>query len=614
MADHLTIKDAFRERQIFVGRLVVTLVVVSVMSVILVYRYFDLQVMQHETYATQSDRNRVHVQSIAPPRGLLFDAKGQLLAENRPSYTLTIAKERGGNLDETLLELQQLLDIEPEEIEKFRRRLAGRRPFEQVPLKFNLTEDDIAVIAVNRYRLSGVEVKAELVRYYPYGDLFAHVIGYVGRINERELQKLDPVNYSATHVIGKTGIERYYEQALHGSVGSENVETNARGRVLRVLDSSSPKPGNDLILHLDTEVQRVAHEALGEERGAVVALDPKTGGVIAFVSTPSFNPNLFVTGISSKDYKALNTSLDLPLFNRATLGQYPPGSTVKPIIGLAGLEYGTVSAETLVRDPGWYRLPNDERFYRDWKREGHGKVVNLHQAIVESCDIYFYDLAYQLTVDRIHSFSSLFGLGSVTGVDLPQERRGLLPSRKWKRRAKGEPWYPGETLNIGIGQGYMLATPLQLAVATAAVANRGELLEPRILKSVSGEIPLPPRKTGFTLKDDTNWDIIHSSMKDVVHGRRGTAQGINRKLAYRMAGKTGTAQVVGIAQGEEYDSEALSKRNRDHALFVAFAPVDDPQIAVAVIVENGESGSGSAAPVARKVIDQYLLHSKGEKG
>ena len=360
-------------------------------------------------------------------------------------------------------------------------------------------------------------------------------------------------------------------------------------------------------MSIDTHVQKVAVDALGEQRGAVVALDPSNGAVIAFASTPGFDPNLFVGGISREDYRQLSQSPDLPLYNRATLGQYPPGSTVKPILGLAGLEFEVVTPFTTINDPGWYSLPRGRRHYRDWKKWGHGKSIDLHTAIEQSCDVYFYDLAHKLGVDRIHSFSQLFGLGRASGIDLPVERGGLLPSRLWKRKVRSEPWFPGETLSIGIGQGYMLATPLQLAVATAAIANRGTLFKPRILKSVSGEVPEPPEFTPIELNNPANWDQIWRGMEAVVHGPRGTAKGISRGLGYRVAGKTGTAQVIGIAQDASYDSEKISERHRDHALFIAFAPLEMPRIAVAVIVENGEHGSSTAAPIARLVMDAYLL-------
>ena len=608
MSERIPFRPPNAERGVFLSRLLLALGFVLLLTAVLLFRYFSLQILHYEDYRTESERNRVHLQPVAPTRGLIYDRNGVLLADNLPSSTLVVIKEQVPDLEHSLLMVQDLLAIEADDLDKFRRRLAARRlPYGKVPLKFHLSERDIAVLAVNQFRLPGFEVQAELKRYYPQGDHFAHVIGYVGRINERELKQLDPVNYASTHIMGKTGIEKYYEAALHGEVGAEHVETNARGRVLRSLDRSDPKPGKDLILHLDADLQRLAHEALGEERGALVAIDPNSGGVLVFASTPGFDPNLFVGGISSVDYRALNSSPDKPLYNRAVMGQYPPGSTIKPLIGLAGLEYEVVTPYTVVSDPGWYRLPKKRRQYRDWKRGGHGSRIDLHTALEQSCDIYYYDLANKLGVDRIHEFGDRFAIGRRTEIDLPVERPGLLPSRQWKRDRLRQPWYPGETLIAGIGQGYVLTTPLQLAVSTAAIANRGRVFSPRLLKSVSGELPEPVVSSQVTLRREEHWDVVWRGMEAVVHGKRGTAKRISRDLPYRIAGKTGTAQVVGIAQGERYDASALSKRNRDHALFIAFAPIEAPRIALAVIVENGEHGSSTAAPIARKVMDAYLL-------
>ncbi len=607
MPEPLTLKDTFTEARLHGKRTVVAAAIVATMLLILVVRYVDLQWVEHEIYKTESDRNRIHVQPIAPKRGLIYDRNGVLLAENQPSYSLTLTKERIQDLDATLSVLQQLLGIEQQIIDKFHSRMRAHLPFEPVPLKFKLSEKEIATIAVNRYRLPGVEVEAQLVRHYPQDDLFAHAIGYVGRINELEQEQLDRVNYSGTHHIGKNGLEKYYESMLHGQVGYQYVETNARGKVLRVLERIDPEPGRDITLYLDSDVQRVAFEALGNNRGAVVAIDPSSGGVIAIVSTPSYDPNPFVTGISTKEYAVLRDSEDLPLFNRSLQGQYPPGSTVKPIIGLAGLHYGVVDTSFTVADPGWFQLPNDDRLYRDWKKWGHAPRVSMRQAIVESCDTYFYNLAYKLGIDRIHEFAYQFGLGRLTEVDQTSERAGLLPSRQWKRDNKRLPWFPGETLSAGIGQGYMLTTPLQLAVATATLATRGIRRNPRLMQPVQGVSVGVQNFEPVQLQNEDYWDFIYQAMEDVVHGTKGTASRISKGLEYRIAGKTGTAQVIGIKQNEKYRAEEVAERNRDHALFIAFAPVEAPRIAVAVIVENGEHGSTTAAPIARKVMDAYLL-------
>ena len=609
MSQRERIKDPYTEKRIYGNRLVVVLLGVVVMLSILGIRYFSLQVLNHETYRTASDRNRVQLQPVPPKRGLIYDRNGVLLAENIPSYELTIVKEQVGDLEQTLELLQSIIEIREDHISKFRQLIKRRRAYEAVTLKSQLTEDEIATIAVNRYRLPGVDVGARLSRYYPHGEYFAHVLGYVGRISEGEQALIDEVNYSGTHYIGKIGIEKYYEDILHGNVGSQNVETNARGRILRVLERNDPEPGKDIYLHLDAYVQKVAHDALQGERGAVVAMDPKTGGVIAMVSTPSFNPNLFVNGISNKDYGQLRDSLDLPLFNRSLQGQYPPGSTVKPIFGLAGLHYGIMTPDTKVRDPGWYQLPNDERLYRDWtwklRKRGHGEYVKMEQAIAESCDTYFWELAYQLGIDRIHDFSAPFGFGSKVDIDNTNERSGLLPSRKWKRQMKRLPWFPGETLNVGIGQGYMLATPLQLAAAFSAVANKGEHYVPQLLQRQDEQWVAAKRKEDIEVAEQ-HWDTMFQSMKAVVHSAKGSAKVISRGAKYKMAGKTGTAQVIGIAQDAEYDAEQIAIRQRDHALFVGFAPLENPKIVVAAIIENGEKSS-RAAQVVRKVFDAWLI-------
>lgn len=612
MNERLTLKDPYHEVRIFTARMLVAAAVVLAGFGGLLYRYYHLQINQYEKYRTESDRNRVQLQPLPPRRGLIYDRNGVILADNAPSYSLTITKEQVADLNKTLALVRSLIPIDDGDIDKFMERLKGRYPYQSVPLKFHLSEEEIAVLAINRHRLSGVEVEAEFLRSYPHGELFAHALGYVGRINEKELKTLDAVDYSGTHYIGKIGVERYYEDVLHGKVGYQNVETNARGRVLRVLERTEPNPGEDLQLFLDAKLQQATQEAFGDNRGAAVAVDPKTGGVLALVSTPSFDPNLFVTGISGPMYRELRDSPDMPLYNRALQGTYPPGSTMKPFYALAGLSYGVVTPSTRISDPGVYQLPNDSRFYRDWKRGGHG-VVDVYDAIAQSCDIYFYDLAHKLNIDRLHDFIVQFGFGATTGIDNTYERAGVMPSRAWKRKALKQAWYPGETLSAGIGQGYVLTTPLQLAVGTATIANRGARFEPRIVKSVGGhEIPVPEAK--HVELPAQWWDVVIEGMRQVVHGERGTAKGIGKDLGYTMAGKTGTAQVVGYAQGIKYDASQVEKRKRDHALFIAFAPIEDPKIAIAIIVENGEHGASTAAPIARKMADVYLLGSVQNHG
>ena len=605
----LALKDSYFETRVYSVRLLIVLLIVLFLSIMLVLRYTSLQIFQHEIYSTQSYKNRVQLQPLPPKRGLIYDSKGELLAENQPTYTLSLVKERVPELSQTLRLLSTLVLIKQEDINGYTDRLARRRPYEAVPLRFKLSEQEIATLAVHRYQLPGVEVKAQLVRFYPKRELFSHVLGYIGRINHVEQLKIDAVNYSGSHYIGKVGIEKYYENILHGTVGHQNVETNAMNRVLRVLERNDPLPGANLTLYMDSKVQQVAHEALGSKRGSVVALDTKTGGVIAMVSTPGFDSNLFVNGISSSDYARLRDSVNLPLFNRSVQGQYPPGSTIKQIWALAGLHYGVIEPEWTVADPGWYKLPNTEHLYRDWKKKGHGHRVGLKTSIEQSCDVYYYELAYKLGIDRLHEFAAPFGFGALTGIDIASERSGLLPSREWKKSNSRLPWFPGETVSIGIGQGYMLVTPLQLALATAIIANKGVKITPRLVKSVNGN-SLPEPLVQKIEVNDKYWQLIHEGMSAVVHGVRGTGNRISSGLEYRMAGKTGTAQVIGVKQGEEYDAATVSLRNRDHGMFVAFAPLENPEIAVAVIVENGEHGSW-VAPIARKVIDAYL---DGESG
>lgn len=603
------LKDIKTEARLIGSRISVAFVGVLLLFGILIFRFYHLQIVNYEAYVTRAESNRIQVQPVPPNRGLIFDRNGVLLAENRPSYTLSIVKERTPDLEKTLAAVATLIDVGEDDLANFRKALSQRRrPYESVPLRYHLTEEEIARIAVNEYALEGVEVEAQLVRYYPYGELFAHTIGYVGRISERELTNFDDQmyrRYSGTHSIGKIGVEKYYEEELLGEVGSQHVEVNAHGRVLRTLERIDPVPGKDIYLNLDIEVQKAAAEAMAGRRGAVVAIEVATGGLLALVSTPSFDPNLFVTGISVQNYRELNESPDLPLLNRTIQGQYPPGSTLKPMLGLGGLESRVITPQWRIRDPGFYILENSERRYRDWKKYGHGNQVDLHQAIVESCDTYFYDLSVRMGVDRMHPLGAAFGLGSRTGIDIPSERAGNWPSRMWKKAVRGLPWFPGDSLNMSIGQGDVLATPLQLAVMTAGLATRGIIHEPRVVERVGNEKVLAPAEVRYEAREE-NWDSVAQAMEAVVHSARGTAKVINRGVTYRIAGKTGTAQVIGIAQDQEYDRDKIHERNRDHALFIAYAPVEKPEVAVAIVIENGEHGSSAAAPVARQVFDTWF--------
>lgn len=582
--------------------------IMLVMGLTLISRYVDLQVNQFQNFATDSDNNRVHVRPAAPTRGVIYDRNGEILADNRPTSNLSIIRERTDDLGQLINKVGSLITLTDNDITRFYSRLKRRKPFEPTPLKFNLTEKEQAILAVNQHILDGTKVSARLTRFYPKRDLFTHVVGYVGRINDRESKIINPINYSGTDSIGKIGIEKFYEESLLGEVGSDHVETNARGRVMRVIDHVSPVAGNDLQLHLDSRLQQVAYEAFSGERGSLVAIEIETGGVLAMVSAPSYDANPFVSGISQKAYDALLNSEDKPMFNRSIRGQYPPGSTIKPLFGLIGLQSQSITTDTKIEDPGYFLMEGIERPWRDHNSErgGHGKGVDLAKAIIESCDVFFYKMGVKIGIDTLAISSQAFGLGKKTNIDLPGERSGIMPSRIWKKNARGASWFDGDTINVSIGQGFMLTTPLQLAVMTARIASRGDLIQPQIVKSINGVENPTIKVTESSKISDKHWNYIHESMRDVVHSNRGTARGINKDLTYNIAGKTGTAQVISINASDEYDRSKISERQWDHALFVAFAPAEDPKIAVALIVENGEHGSSAAAPIARTVIDTYI--------
>ena len=613
MTQPIRLKDHEKDARLVRSRVVVGVIVVVALICVLIARLYYLQVVQYEYHSTLSENNRVHVQPIPPTRGLIFDRNGVVIADNRPSFSLSMTRERSGDWQQVLDSIVEVLQLTPEDRALFEKRMKqGRRPFEPVPILFELNEEQIARIAVNQFRLPGVEVVAQLVRHYPQGAHFAHSVGYMGRINEKELKTLDPVNYSGTHYIGKTGIERFYEAELHGQVGYEEVETNARGRVLRVLKRTDPIPGKDIVLSLDIKLQEAAEEALAGRRGAVVALNPMTGEVLAMVSQPSFDPNLFVTGISFKAYAELRDSIDRPLFNRILRGLYPPGSTIKPAVAIAGLDSGVITGSSRVYDPGYYQLPNYDHKYRNWNRSGDG-YVDLDTAIMRSNDTYFYDLAHKLGIDRLSSYMNQFGIGQKVSLDMFEESAGLMPSREWKRATRRQAWFPGETLILGIGQGYMQSTPLQLAQATALIASKGKWTRPHLAKTIDGVPPVDPNPMpDIVLRDPSNWAKVSHGMQQVVHGARGTARVAGVGAQYLIAGKSGTAQVVAIKQGEKYDRSKVQERHRDHALFVGFAPANNPQIAVSVMIENGEAGSRVASPVVRKVMDAWLLDADGK--
>ncbi|GHE19873.1 penicillin-binding protein 2 [Halomonas urumqiensis] len=604
------LKRPEQELRIFRMRALLASLVVFTLTGILMGRLGYLQVVQHEVYSTRSENNRVRVEPLPPTRGLIYDRNGELLAENRPTYNLMMVRERVDDLDATLALLVDLLALPEEEAEAFRVRSRQRqRPFQPALLMSDLDEAQIARLAVNRHRLPGLEVEAQLLRYYPDAEIMAHAIGYVGRINAEELTTLDAGRYAGTHFIGKTGVERSYEEQLHGQAGLRKVETNARGRVLRELDRSDPVPGSDLTLTLDKELQSLAYDLLDGRRGSIVAVAPASGEILAMVSVPGFDSNQFVTGIDFASYRALQDNLDLPLFNRAIRGQYPPGSTIKPFLALAGLAEGEITPDSTINDPGFFQLPNDSRRYRNWLRWGHGRV-DMERSIAVSNNTYYYTLAHDLGIDRLHENMTGFGFGQRVGHDVFGESSALMPSRDWKRGRYNQPWYPGETLSVGIGQGYWQVTPLQLATATAVLANRGEWVKPRLARRIGDEelpVDLPETPPDIKITNDNWWDRVFSGMEKVLSGNEGTARRTGVDLEYRMGGKSGTAQVFSLGQDQRYNADELAERLRDHALFMAFAPLEDPQIAVSVIVENAGGGSTHAAHLARAMTDAWLL-------
>lgn len=614
MARYEPLKNLHREKNLFSSRIVVGALICFGLTLLLMARLTRLQVEDHRYYTTRADENRLRVTPVPPVRGLVFDRNGVVLAQNRPAFVLEVVPEQIQDMPSLLTRLGHLVQLTDADIARFEDRVRKTPRYRGVPLRNNLSMEEVARVEVNRHDLPGVEVTAGLTRNYPLGNSAAHVIGYVGGISETDLQRIDTNLYQGLAQIGKAGIERSHEDLLRGLPGAKIIEANAFGRPLRELDHRPGKSGQNLVLSVDARVQEVAEAALGELNGSVVALDPRNGEVIALVSKPGFDPHAFVEGIDVASYQALLSDRSRPLFNRALQGQYPPGSTVKPAMALAGLEYNITDPDHREFCGGSMQLPGSTRRYRCWRRQGHG-WMDMVAGVMHSCDIYFYQLAMNLGIDRMHDAMTQFGLGARTGIDLPLESTGLMPSREWKRRTRGEPWYPGETLNIGIGQGYTLVTPLQLAQMTARIANRGEGFMPHILRATrdpaSGDetpqtvSPLPP----IVISNTRHWDKVIQAMIETAHQPGGTAYRVGRDAPYLIAAKTGTAQVAGLSQDEKVAPtlEQTPLHLRDHALFVAFAPADDPQVAVAVLAEHAGHGGAVSGPIARKVMDQYLL-------
>jgi penicillin-binding protein 2 len=603
-----SIKDTQLEDHLFVNRIMAAFIAIVLLTSGLIVRLIHLQVAGHEHYASLAKDNSIKIYPIVPTRGMIYDRHGNILAENTQSYSLEIIPEKTKDIDDTLLRLQKLLNIPDEKIDLFQKQRKRQKRFASTPLLLSMSDEEIAKFAVNRPFFPGVDIRQRLVRHYPYNELTAHVVGYVGRINEAELKTLPAEEYQGSTHVGKLGIESSYETELHGKTGNAEIETNVQARPLNTLNETDAVRGANLYLTLDIDLQKTAYDALEAYNGAVVAIDIKTGGVLTFVSRPSFDPNPFVVGIANDAYQALQSSENQPLYNRALRGLYPPGSTLKPFVALAGLEHNVVTAPQRFFCQGYFQLPNVDHQYRCWKKTGHD-WVNLNKAITESCDVYFYQLASRLGIDDMHSFLQKFGFGEKTGIDLAGEKTGLLPSREWKFEQKKQSWYPGETLITGIGQGSNQVTPLQLARATATLANKGVVVTPFLVDKIISATETRPgpetHKDIIPLKQK-NVDSIVAAMVDVVHDERGTAHDLRKDFNYLMAGKTGTAQVRGIKQNAKYDENSIEFKYRDHALFIAFAPANDPKIAVAVIAENGGHGGSVAAPIAAKVIKQYL--------
>ena len=628
MVRGVRIKDHWSEQRIFDQRVLVAGVIIVTLTLVLIARLFLLQVIRHDYYAELSQGNRVRIEPIPAARGLILDRNGEVLAANQPAYQLELVPEEVPDLDATLSGLVELGLLDPDDLDNLRRTIKSRRSFDSVPIRLRLSEEDVAKFAVRRFEFPGVDIKTRQTRWYPNKEIAVHALGYVAAISEQDLDRIDRAAYAGTTLIGKLGVESAYEKELHGTNGFREVLVNAKGRSVQrqgafvpQLRVQAPVPGTDLLTTLDMPTQRVAEEALGDRRGAVVAIDPNTGDIIALVSRPGFDPNLFGRGLTRAEFKALNENPDLPLINRALRGTYPPGSTVKPVMALAGLAYNEIEPHADRFCAGIFRMPGSSRPFREGRGGRHGPT-DLWSAIARSCDVYFYDLANRLGIDRIAEFLAPFGFGSATGIDIGGEKAGILPSREWKRKAFKRPedqvWFPGETVSFGIGQGYMLVTPLQLAHYTAILANRGKSYKPRLVNGfrdpTTGRIRhIPPVQSAY-LKNipDEHWQIVTEGMMGALKGRGTAAATAGRNMTYTIAGKTGTAQVFTVDVNERYDEKTISERLRDHSWFIAFAPAEAPRIAVATLVENGGFGSTAAAPIVRKVMDAYLLDANGK--
>jgi penicillin-binding protein 2 len=613
-------KNRHLEKQVFNLRLFIAITLIIGLFILLFTRLAYLQVVNHQHYSELSAGNRIRIEPIPPNRGLITDRNGVVLAENIPTFELVIIPEETQDMEATLDQIQELIPFTQEQRERFYRQRKRYRSFEKIPVLHHLDEKSVASIAADMINLDGVQIQARLSRHYPLGPQTVHVVGYMGGLNDKDLNRIDQRAYAGTSYIGKTGIEQTLEEHLLGKVGYRQSLANAQGRLLEVIEEQTPESGLNIQLTLDAGLQTIATEALGNRRGAVVALNPQNGEILAMVSSPAYDGNGFSRGLSQAEFDQLLNNKDKPLLNRALSGQYPPGSTIKPMLGLAGLQLGKTHRTHSTYCPGFFKLPENERPYRDWKRQGHGRV-NLFGAITESCDVYFYELALELGIDRMHDFLQQFMLGELIEPGIKGSKKGILPSREWKQSNFKNPadkvWFPGETVIAGIGQGYMLTSPLQLATATAITAMRGEFHQPHLLKRLGQDYQLDfsdeSRHFKAVQAEPQHWDEVIGGMESVMHGLKGTARHVGLGLDFRMAGKSGTAQVYTLGEDEKYNADEIEERLRDHSLFIAYAPVEEPKIAVAVIIENGGGGSSVAAPVAKEVIVNHLQNLSSEQ-
>lgn len=609
----VSIRNHSAEAALFMRRTLVIFIAILFAISVLISNLYYLQINAFESYKTRSNANRISVQTVPPNRGLIYDKNGIILAENRPVYSLQVIVNKTENLKENIKELQALLSLTDKEITNFYTKNRYSRSYKAILIRDHLTIEEVSLFTVNQHKFKGFAIQASLKRFYPFGDSFTHMLGYIAKINSKDLQRIEQrderARYRGTKYIGKLGIEKYYEELLHGKPGQRQVEVDSWGKVIRTLSFTPPVPGKDLKLNIDIRLQLKAQQLLGKTRGSIILMDANTGGILTLISNPSYDPNLFVQGISNKNYQALLKSKDRPLINRATQGRYPPASTIKPQMALLALDTKVITEKTKVYDPGWWIVPGSKRRFRDWKRWGHG-MVDVTHAIEQSCDTFFYDTAYKVGIDRISPFMEEFGFGTYSGLDIGEETKAIMPSREWKKTRFRQPWYDGDTISVAIGQGYWTVTPIQLTKATATLARRGNRVEPHLLHSIISTdgafSPVHESKVPIQLEDEHYWDIALDAMYGVTSKVSGTAHRAFADTSYTVAGKSGTAQVINMKEDEEYDAEKINERHRDNAMFVAFAPFQSPEIIATVVLENAGGGSSQAAPIVRALFDEYF--------